>query len=420
MSNHYITRRKNSHYDNQLGRGEDSSSGRDGGRGSAFAQRDGERDYFQPRTDVALWWAFCPQQSWTSEIYVTKARSIETFENHMYFAYVLHMIAMGQNRFNRIVCSAGAEGELPCLGCGVRSNFFKWLDEETERLGAKPDKKPPVGRSENYAFAGVLLEHIGKVQKVDKSTGKLVFKKDRTPLMLDEPLTAIPVEQAREAKAKGQTTFGRSMHWSMGIDLRNQVRELNKKLANYCANCAEKLYAYEHECPECHTRIIPVHQDIDEGLPLIDQTLTEERQKKYVCPGCSYEGQMDPAVECSCGNPLEGTLMDFAVRLKVTKSSDKRIILEHTDVRVLRYFTEKYPTVQEMLDNPLPIDKIFAPTELNFQKPRLPERLRGDGVTASPRRRQNAEQLVEDYALGGHQGGGGAPADDGDDHEFEA
>ena len=395
----YIKRRSIPNLSNQIDRTQRANTRSK----DSYTPKEGEHDYFSPRTDQPLWFAICPTQQWTTRIYDRDERQVVELENYLYYAYVQHTVSLGGNRFNRFICSAGADKNTPCWGCGVRNAFFAARDAEKLRTGVESKKECAINAGDKYAFAGVLLEHVARIHKKDQDSGKPIVKRDGSPLMVDEPLVVIAnrdVEEARRLKAEGATTFGRSVHYSIGQEVLGQIKDFNERLLNYCANCAGKLWATQMQCPTCETVHEPMHPKLEEGLPLTESALTTVRGQKLKCP-CGYHGPMQPMVECECDNPLEGTLTDFALHLIATKPTPKRTILDFDEVRTLKYFTEKYPAVQELLNKPLDLKEIFAPTKLSWQTSRIPETLRGDGVTPVARRKQNAEAFTESYALGG-------------------
>lgn len=403
----YIKRRSIPNLSNQIDRAQKASvkSQRD------FSPVEGENNYWRPDTARALWFAICPNQQWSTSIYDKDEGRVVDLENYLYYAYVLHVISANR-RFQRVICSAGAHKDKPCWGCGVRNAFFDRRDAEKARTGVEPKGEPPVSASTQYAFAGVVLEHHARVAKLRDN--KPITTKEGKPIMEDLPLMALPAEEARRLKNEGATTFGRAVHWSMGREVLGQVKNFNEQLKNYCANCAEPLYATEVACPECETVHVPVHSNLDEGLPLVEESLTEVRGQKLRCSKCRYQGPMLPIVQCECGNPLEGALQDFAIRIKATRPTEKTTILSFSEVKPIRYFTEKYPAVEELLNNPLDLNAIFKPTSLRLQTFRIPDHLRGDGVTPEPRRKQNADAVAEPYPLGRDDD------DNTDDNEFEA
>ena len=149
-------------------------------------------------------------------------------------------------------------------------------------------------------------------------------------------------------------------------------------------------------CPECGGE--QTVED-DEGNPLQGQALREARDADLECE-CGYFGNLLPLVQCTCDNPVEGKLIDFAIRLISEKVGDKQTNLKFTEVRPIKTFIEKYPQVQEMLDSPLKLDEIFAPTSLQQQQYMVPEHLRGDGISPAPKPKKDAEPAAEPYPLG--------------------
>jgi hypothetical protein len=373
-------------------------------RGGQFKRIEGEFNDWYPKREKALWFAICPTQAWNSEVWDRELGEVEKLENEYYYVYTNHRIAATKRNFT---CSAGAHKDKPCWGCGIRNAFYDAKREKKEAMGIEEKGEAPISAMVQYAFAGVLLETIAKVKLMDNQ-GRPKTTARGEPIFREVPTAMLPKEDADRYKAEGSTTFGLPVHYSVGKNHYNAIMAFDEEMRNRCANCAEELLCQHMACPECTTEHEVAN---DEGEPLKGQDLLEWRLMDLQCD-CGYFGPMLPTVQCSCGEPQEGKLVDFALRLISEKTSDTATVLKYTGVRPLKRFIDKYPAVQAMLETPLKIDEIKAPTSLSKQISLIPQNLRGDGITPHPKRRdKDAGPQATPYPLAGGQ----APSDDEDD-----
>lgn len=357
----------------------------------SFEPIEGQFNSFYPRKEKALWFAICPDQAWTFDLYDREAGEVVRLENQYYMAYVNHRVAVNKRNFQ---CSAGAHKDKPCWGCGIRNAFYDAKRIRKEATGIDEKGEAPISAMVQYAFAGVLLENIAKVPQLDKN-GRPRTTKAGNKIFRETPITLLPKPEREQLKASGATTFGLSVHYSCGITHLNALLSFDADLMNYCANCGDRLTASYMACPECGGE-----QECadEEGNALEGQTMREARETDLRCD-CGYVGRMLPLVECKCGNPEEGKLVDFALRLFSEKVSDTQTILKFTEVRPIKAFIAKYPHIEEMLATPLKLDEIFAPTRLEAQQWMVPENLRGDGVSPAPKAKKDAAPPAEEYPL---------------------
>jgi len=372
--------------------GQQAKYARDAAQRTEFKRIDGEFDAWYPREDKALWFAICPEQSWSFDLYDRQAAEAVHLEDQFYFAYVSHRVAVNKRSFQ---CSAGVHHDKPCWGCGVRAHFYDQKRIREEETGVKLQGEAPINAMTNYAFAGVLLETVAKVAKLDKH-GKERTTKGGKLIEEDAPVTLLPAAEAKRLKAQGLTTFGKRVHYSVGISHLNTLFSFDDELRNTCANCGDLLTATTMACPDCG--VTQEVEDVD-GAPLSGQNLKEGRETDITCE-CGFFGPMVPLVECACGDPVEGKLVDFALRLRSEKTSDTARVLKLVEARPIKSFIEKHPEAQKLLSEPLALDEIFAPSSLQQQGFLVPETLRGDGISPAPRTK-DAEPLSKPYPLGG-------------------
>jgi hypothetical protein len=367
-------------------------------RKSSFQSVTGMYDSFYAR-QKALWFAICPDQKWNSEVYDREKQEVVTQTDSFFLANVEHRVAVNKRRF---VCSATAHKTMPCWGCGIRSHFYDRQRQIQEDTGIRPKNEAPLSAMQQYAVAGVLLEQMTKIEAKNPD-GTTRYNRDRTKkIMNDTPIALLEPGEQKKARSDGNLTFGKSVFYNMGITTLNAFVAFDRELRNVCASCCSDLIAEKMCCPECAEEY-DIHPDGAIG----GEDLLNMRDADYQCTACEFFGQMIPLVLCTnegCDNPTEGKLLDFALRIKVEKVGDTANVLKYTEVKLLKDFIEKYPLVDEMLKKPLELDKIFAPSNLEFQKTLIPENLRGDGVSPNARRSGTAGPMATGYPLNGGDG----------------
>lgn len=351
----------------------------------------GAYNRFQPQEKTALWFAMCPTQTWEFDMYNRETREVEHLADQFYYSYVSHYVARTK-RFMQ--CSAQADRSKPCWGCGVRNAFYDYIRDVEDKTGVKPAGMPPISAGVKFSIAGVMLEHIAKVPAVG-ADGKARMNRDGKPILNDTPVCTLDRKYADKLKAQGAVTFGLPVHWSIGRFNLDELVALDEELSNRCANCAEHLMAFNAGCPECGDQF-QISEDADTALQ--GQDLAEARLQEFNCT-CGYHGPFVPVLLCECGAPAEGHLVDFALRIKMEKVGDNNKQIKLVEVKPLHAFVAKYPAIEAMLQTPLDLPAIFAPTPLEFQKSLIPADMRNDGVNPNPKAK-SYEKVAENYELG--------------------
>lgn len=365
-----------------------------GGGGGFRGPIEGEYSSFWPHLDKSIWFAMCPDQAWTNEVWDREQQKVIKSENQYFFSYVKHRIAKTGRNF---YCSAGAHKTQPCWGCGIRNAHFEQQRDIQERTGVRPKGEPPLSAGLQYAMSGVILENIAKMPVLDNQ-GKQRMSKQGKPILRDTPLTLLKPPEQQAAKKAGATSFGLSVHYSFGTTTLNELLAFDDALKNSCANCADDLQAVNAYCPECAEEYQIAE---DPESPLTKQDLKEARAVDHKCTACDYYGPLVPLVMCLCGDPKEGALVDFALRLQNEVTGEKSRSVRLVEIKPIGYFKTKYPAIEEMLAKPLDLPKIFAPSAMQLQNSLIPAEYRGDGVTPEPRKTKGAAPATESYSFGG-------------------
>lgn len=317
--------------------------------------------------DIAVWVHISPFQSYTYEISEKNEAGdwvvIETTTT--WYEYLKHFIPAGNAapKFRNgmaFTCSCGAGRSQPCYGCALRKKHWDWVSAyRREHNGDEPKKAAPVSIFSQFALGVTLMEEVYSIPAMDKKgkpkttkAGAIIYNHLPEPWADEDSLPA-----------NCSHSFGRRMHLSLGKEQMFALLEENTRLRNYCANCAEEMVALGVICPECGAK----HEF---KQPITGEDLVIARSKNRRCNDCRWEGTGDGAEESwvfdldcpGCGEPEEGGLVRFDLRLKLVKVGETNQL----KIVGLRVPTTD-PEVQKMIENPLNVKNIFAPASLTRQ-----------------------------------------------------
>lgn len=350
-----------------------------GGGGGAQGGRfpDGQFDSFFPG-EKAVWMRLC-NQWWEQFVYDHESRQVVKVHK-TWFQSTKHYHPRTKRS---LICSAGPHRDQPCYADAIRNAHFDRMREFAEQHGHRPADEPPVGVSNQFSFSIVVMEDIYKVKAIDKKTGRPRLSKAGKEIFNARPGPFVSLE---ERKTGVKSSFGHRFHMSLGKTHVLQLLQFDEEMLNYCGHCATPMTACNVVCPDCEATY---------ALPGVvgGEDLTEARQTSFNCTQCHYEGPMQPQLECSgCGDPEEGSLNGFEFRIKREKVGEKQSILKIVGVR-MPFSAITDPEVREnaekMVNNPLDLYTIFAPTPLADQQKVLGALC--DGIDPRPRNRKNSD-----------------------------
>ena len=334
--------------------------------------------------DKPLWIRLSPDQLYSQLLYNRELKSlIETgkadangeveYPARPWFEYTTHFVPATKSSFT---CSAGADRSHPCLGCAVRAADYdriKAREDATGMKDAQAREKISVQSSTRYGMAVTVLETIFELPLMDKNN-KPRKSKDGRDLMRSVPAPLSGYSPVQIQKMQG--AFGKNYHWNFGPMHLSQLGSIDMDLWNYCATCAEPLSAQLFSCGNCNNVVY------DAGAPLQEADLRAMREQAMRCPHCRHEGLVQPVISCSCGEPVEGNLLAFDLRIRLEKDAtdDKKSVLHLVDHRVPDYAKLYSPdvanAVYELVYAPLDIAEIYAPENLDNQARRLTDDMR--------------------------------------------
>ena len=334
--------------------------------------------------DKPMWIRLSPDQLYCQQIYNRELKGvIETgkqeangeipFPARPWFEYITHYVPATKSSFT---CSTGADRSQPCRGCAVRAADYdriKAREDATGMRDAQAREKISVQSSTRYGMAVTVLETIYELPLMDKYN-KPRKSKDGRDLMRSVPAPLSGYSPIQQQKMQG--VFGKNYHWNFGPMHLNQLGSIDMDLWNYCASCAEPLFAQLFSCGNCGGVVY------DAGAALQEADLRAMREQAMRCPHCRHEGLVQPQISCACGEPAEGNLLTFDLRMRLEKdaSDPKKSVLQLVDHRVPDYAKLYSPdaanAVYELVYAPLDIPGIYAPESLDNQAWRLPEDLK--------------------------------------------
>jgi hypothetical protein len=265
----------------------------------------------------------------------------------------------------------------------MRKAFYKKMDALEERTGVRPKDEAPVSAQKNFALAVTIMENIVRIPAKDKNG---VTRKSKAG---NDLYDYVPQPLVGSGPSNHEITFGRRAHMSLGITQLRQLLQFDEEMRNYCANCASGMSAKSVICPDCET-----HHSLPE--PVSGEDLLDVRQREFRCGACGYGGLMVPSIECKCGDPREGKLTDFDIRLKKEKLGDNQSMLSIKSIRLPKLDNE---SVRGMAETPLDLPKIFAPSSEEEQKRKLGEA--ANGIDPRKHRRDDEDSVsgdTESYA----------------------
>jgi len=368
----------------------------------------GQFDRFFPG-ETPIWINVSPYSLYLQKIYDRNEKQVVDTETTWYESrkhYVPRNKGRKDNKGKRIdtdfLCSCGPFRTDPCWGCSVRANHFAMLDAVEAEKGVRPDKESPVGWSSQFSLAITIMEKIyevparnndGSIRKA-KSSGQIIYNYVPHPLAM--------VKHEGEDLNQFKHKFGHRVHWTMGTEHLDQLISYDAKLKNSCKHCASNLFCAKMICPGCETGT-----DI-EMVSDADGSLSMARKIARTCTSCGEKGPFVPYLVCGecqregIGDAIEGRLTTFDLRLKREKIGDtnkSNLVVVAIRMPGVKNNLEDHKKVMEMIENPLDLASIFAPTGLDRQKFILGEELTR-GLSPKPPKKEAsaADEETESYA----------------------
>ena len=331
---------------------------KEGGGSSKYPK--GSFDRFNPKDGAQ--WVRLPLNDYTYEVYSREDGEVIEVTDP-YYELTTHYIP----RLNTVLnCSQGPRKLEPCYPHAILETYYEEKRQTEEETGVKANyDDKPCSASRAFALPVVGVDTYYAVPALDKN-GSPRFKRDGAPITNWTPrsVARLPSGEAEALVSK----YGHNMHWSLGIQLRDQLMLLDDSLRGVCALCGEDMFAQKFTCTSESCDSMSEYEDLLEKTD-VDE-LTDEENGIH-CDKCSHP--LEPVWECACGTPTLGSIFDFELRLRAKKVADNS-----TDLSLLEY---RLPTpsveVDALLAEPLDIRALYAPTPLDDQRRRMASMIKG-------------------------------------------
>lgn len=342
-------------------------------------------EHFYPG-DIPIWINISPYQSFTQEVWDRKDKMVievtttwwESKKHYCAFNKGLYQ-PDGKKMPMDFRCSSGAYKACPCWGCVLIQQHWDKMNAIEEKTGVRPGTQAPVGQIPQYALGITIMEDMYAIPMQD-GNGKI--KKDKKGRVLFRHTPAPCAEQEQEAATlmRCTTSKGHRAHWELGSRELGYILEQDNNMKKFCGNCASDLFCSAMICPGCETQTRLRSRVSKTDLDL-------EVQKVRTCTLCGEKGPFLPVYECDdCGEPVEGRVTAFDIRVKRVKSGND-YLLEIVEIRVPgvpNSTQEEFDRIMGMIQNPLKVNEIYAPTDLPRQAMICGDRIKGLSLPDAP------------------------------------
>ena len=302
-------------------------------------------------------WLRIQQQLYTYMTFNRETKEVEEVVDDMHLEYPQHWCA---EIWRMILCSSGPYKKEPCYPCAVEAQCWKehWEKvDELKKMGmdAEIKKKIRMRRVVKNALAVTGTDRYFEVPLLDnKGQIRKTKKGDTITRLVAEPL-------CDKAQLSRPSQNGHNMHWSYPNRNQKQLERFNEELAGNCANCATPMTTSKLICADCGT------VDIEFDEPIGGEEFRQLRAETIQCGTCHGEDVI-AVLDCSgCGEPEEGGVMDFDLRLRLEPVDEKNSDLILVDFRVPDYDDE----LMKRYETPLDLVAIMKPTPIKLQEKML-------------------------------------------------
>lgn len=302
------------------------------------------------RTDIKMQWVHLVPQVYDYEVYDRDEGQVVQVSRPFY-EFIQHYYPK-RRRF--VHCSAGPHRDKPCYADAILQMWWDEKDRIKEETGVKPNyDDKPISRATRFAMAVTGVDTYYEIPATD-SRGNIKTSKKGNAIKNYVPASLARLPRGVEYPKK----FGHNMHWNFGSEHLEQLLAIDDELMDVCANCATAMHTNSLQCADCGN----IEVEFEEAIEGPD--LLELRKDTGTCSKCG-SNDVVPLVDCSgCGEPLEGGLMDFEIRICHEEIGEKKTLIKMKDWRL--------PTdderIEALRDNPLDIMKIYEPHGIKLQK----------------------------------------------------
>lgn len=381
-------------------------AGQQKSKGKSFSIVDGKFEYFNPSATAT--WIHIPIQKHTYDIWDRESREVETRTDQPFLEYISHGVPKGNTpvgAYRSFTCSSGAHKDKPCYGCAIRRDFYdekRRMEDKAAEEGVEPKDMgyAPISGSSKTAQSIVIMELMYAVPATNK---KGQIKKSKRGDVIYNHIPHSQINLKASELDQYVATYGRKMHWSYGNQYFEMLQGFDEELSTLCGNCAEPLLCKGFMCPGCETEHL-----FDE--PVAEEDFLIELGKVKSCNVCDETEDHEsgelfiPIVACpGCGDAVQGRLVgDFDLRIKSVSTGDNSSVIKLVGVRptgsaLKKDQVERY---EELVEKPMDLKAIFAPSDLGWQKRCIHERLLA-GVNPSMAKKE----MTKEYTTADFDGG---------------
>lgn len=283
------------------------------------------------------------------------------FDEYPYFKYTEYYHAVKERS------CIGSEGWLgnfkgkgePCIA----ADWYWWEWRQRRATGAKNPNA--MSRREKWVITVLVEAPFYKVPQVDRQTGQVRMNTN----------TNQPYFDWKQGSKRGKDEYalagyehkdGHLMHWSLGYGHWKTLIEYADSLSNDCRSCHGQGTINELAllCQSCGDAVVDFS-----STTLSDEDLLKIRNDEVTCPHCKYHGYLEDLIQCgSCGNGDRATMFDYDLEVKRVETAGQGG--NQTVLQIVRAIGPKPidNLYGEDMRKPLPLEKIFAPTELSKQE----------------------------------------------------
>jgi hypothetical protein len=276
----------------------------------------------------------------------------------VYFQYVLFYSARTTKSFVSSAKWEMVNGELNkvsgnCLG------YDEWrreIDEGIER------NHRTVSMRLMHAFNGIHLDFYHTVPALDAEGRALVYahgNKKGEQILRQEQCDGRKCEYCKEKIPK---TFGKKVHWSIGLGHLQQLGGIIDDIAKDCAGCGGSgtVETLSHDCEQCG-KIVVDTSDFDLTNEVQSSNYFKITGNLYEC-SCGYVGPLMPQYECgSCKDPEPLAIFDCDIDIKKQGEGAQ------TTIQVPRWTRTELSDELKDMTTPYPFADIFSADPLDIQ-----------------------------------------------------
>lgn len=277
-----------------------------------------------------------------------------------YWTYVEHFDGRTKKS---AVCSAGPYAQFrekrePCLACDM---FWAEVRNKARRMS----------RRDMYVFNVLDYDNYYEIEQVDRQTGQVRMKDDRTPWM-----EWVKGTGRNDLAKSGKTPKeGHLCHWAMGHGHYTTLFSADEMIGEGCKSCGHKRSPDERSSAITSMAWLCSNEACGEALIDVSETemsiedIKKATKRKMMCRKCRHEGLPVEFIECSwCQKPERATIYDVDLQVRRVKTS-KGEEGNQTQLMIVGWSNPKPvdPKYAKIIEKPFDLSQMYAPTPMEKQ-----------------------------------------------------